>query len=100
MKYKKVDDSSYVISIQPDEEIIEQLISLAEKENIDNASFYGIGALKLLELGYFSLKTKEYTINSIKTISIGGKDGTLIKKRFSGIFSVRKIEVKPKETAE
>lgn len=60
MRYEKVSDDKYLISVAPDEELIEQLNDFLSKEKIMNAYFFGIGAVKSLELGHYKVENKKY----------------------------------------
>ena len=61
MKYKMVDEHIYVISLAPGEEIIDKINTFLEQEKIDNAYFFGIGALKKAELAHFRVDTRNYS---------------------------------------
>ncbi len=65
MNYRKVSDDKYVISIAPGEEIIEQLNAFLAKESIINAYFFGIGAVRSLELGHYKVSNKKYSSRKI-----------------------------------
>lgn len=61
MKYKKGDPGTFVISLAPGEEIIERLNDFLMQENIGNAYFLGIGALKKAELAHYRVDNKKYS---------------------------------------
>lgn len=65
MKYRKF-DNTYIVRIDKNEEILEQLKILCQTENITLGSVTGIGATNDVEIGLFDTTTKKY--NSI-TIS-------------------------------
>lgn len=64
MKYKKIDHQTYVISLAPSDEIIAKLNLFLTQEKIDNAYFFGIGALKSVELAHYRVDTKKYSAKS------------------------------------
>lgn len=60
MEYKRIDDRHYVVRINKDEEVLEQLSLLCSKENINAGEIKGIGASNKVEIGLFNTSTKEY----------------------------------------
>ena len=65
MRYKMIDEHTYVVILAPGEEIVEKLGTFLEQESIDNACFSGIGALKKAELAHYRVDTRKYSsINS------------------------------------
>lgn len=65
MEYRQFGEQ-YVIRIQKDEEIMEQLKLLCEKENITLGTVQGLGAAKEVEIGLFNTETKEYKTTILK----------------------------------
>ena len=61
MKYKKIDQRTYVISLAPGEEIIAALDAFLAQERIDNAYFSGIGAVNKAELAHYRVDDKKYS---------------------------------------
>lgn len=59
MKYKKF-GKDFVLRVETGEDIFEQVMALAEKEDIRLASVSGIGAVDDITLGVFNLETKQY----------------------------------------
>jgi len=59
MNYKKV-SSGFVLRLISGEKPEEKLLEFCEKEGINSAFFYGIGALEKAEIGHFSLTEKKY----------------------------------------
>lgn len=59
MEYRKFADK-YVVRIQKNEEIMEQLKILCEREGIKLGSIEGLGAAREVEIGLFNTQTKEY----------------------------------------
>lgn len=60
MEYKRIDDRHYVVRVDKGEEVLEQLSTLCDKENISAGEIKGIGASDKIEIGLFNTKTKEY----------------------------------------
>ena len=61
MRYKMIDEHTYVVILALDEEVVEKLGTFLEEESIDNACFSGIGALKKAELAHYRVDTKRYS---------------------------------------
>jgi len=61
MKYEKIDEQTYVISLAPDDEIIEKLNEFLAREHIVNAYFSGIGAVKQAELAHYRVDNRKYS---------------------------------------
>ncbi|MCQ2602410.1 MAG: DNA-binding protein [Clostridia bacterium] len=59
MEYQRF-GSKIVARIDKGEEIVDELLHLAVKENIKTASVSGIGAVDRLEVGVFDLENKKY----------------------------------------
>lgn len=59
MKYKRI-NSDYVIKMEKGDDIVKELTSLCEKENIRGAYFTGIGAVTNVKLGWFNPVSKAY----------------------------------------
>lgn len=59
MKYKKI-NSDYVIKMEKGDDIVKELTSLCEKENIRGGYFTGIGAVTNVKLGWFNPVSKTY----------------------------------------
>ena len=83
MEYRKF-DTTFLVRLDPGEEICEQLLALAQKEGIRLAQISGLGAVNALTVGVFDMQTKEYHANSFEgpyeIVSLTGtlttKDGT------------------------
>jgi predicted DNA-binding protein with PD1-like motif len=52
---------TFVIVFDTDDEVSAGLLSFARAQNIDAASFTGIGAFRSVTLGYFDLQKRDYT---------------------------------------
>ena len=82
MDYRRF-DNTLILRIDRDEEIIEQLRIIAEKENIKLASLEALGAVKDFTVGVFDTTEKKYYSNTFQgafeivslTGTISTKDG-------------------------
>ena len=63
MEYRRF-EKTYMVRLDPEEEILTQLMLLAEKDQIVLAEVTGLGALKELEISVFDTKIKEYYNNT------------------------------------
>ena len=63
MEYKRF-DNTYIVRIDKDEEILEQVEILAKTEGIKLASVSALGAIKEFTVGVFKTDTKEYVANN------------------------------------
>ena len=80
MEYRKF-DSTYVIRLDRDEEITEQLKVFAEKEGVKLASVQAIGAVNDFTVGAFNTKEKKYYSNDFQgTYEIVSLLGTITTK--------------------
>ena len=59
MEYKR-QGNTIIVRVDKGEDIIKELLSLSEKENILFASISGLGAVNDIELGIFDTSTKKY----------------------------------------
>lgn len=62
MDYRRF-ENTYIVRLDPGEEIVEQVKLLAQKEQIKLASVQGLGALNELTVGVFDIKKKEFLPN-------------------------------------
>lgn len=60
MDYRKF-GSTFVVRIDRGEEVVTELLSLAEKENIQLASVEGIGAAEKVVAGLYNVEKQQYT---------------------------------------
>lgn len=60
----RVFDSAIIVRMDPDEEVMEQLKIVCEKEKIQLAQVAALGALKEFTVGLFNTQTKEYKANT------------------------------------
>ena len=65
MEYRRFEDT-VIMRLDPDEEILEELIKLAKKEKITLAEVEGLGALKQMNVCVFDTVSKEYYTNSFE----------------------------------
>lgn len=65
MEYRRF-DNTYVLRLDPGEEILEQVEVLARKEGIRLATVQGLGAVNHLTLGVFKPDEKKYYANSFQ----------------------------------
>ena len=66
MDYRKF-GSTYVVRLDPGDEIVEKVLWLAAVENIRLATVSGLGAVDNVTLGIFSPDTKQYKANMFHT---------------------------------
>ena len=59
MEYKRFGDT-IALRLDPGDEIVAQLLAVAQKENVTLASVTGIGAVGEAEVGVFDLAKKQY----------------------------------------
>lgn len=80
MEYKRF-DNTYIVRIDKDEEILEQVEILAKSEGIKLASVSALGAVKEFTIGVFKTDTKEYVANNFngcyEIVSLTGTINTM-----------------------
>lgn len=80
MDYKKFGDT-YVIRLDPGEEIVQSMLTLAARENITLAHLRGLGAVNNVTLKSFRPDTKQYAAHMYHTdleiVSLNGNLTTL-----------------------
>lgn len=80
MEYKRF-DNTYIVRIDKDEEILEQVEILAKTEGIKLASVSALGAIKEFTVGVFKTDTKEYVANNFngcyEIVSLTGTINTM-----------------------
>lgn len=80
MQYRRFEDT-VVLRVDPNEEICEQIMEVAEKEGIRLAELQGLGAVKEFTTGVFDTQAKEYHANEFQgTFEIVSLTGTLTRK--------------------
>lgn len=60
MKYLKTNDATYVITMEPGDEVMAKLDEFLALEGIENMVLSGIGAFSGAELGVYNVANKEY----------------------------------------
>jgi len=63
MEYRKFNDT-YVVRLDPQEEILTSLADLADKENIRLAEISGLGAVNDIQVGVYNTVEKQYHANN------------------------------------
>ena len=80
MDYRKF-GNTYVVRIDKDEEILEQIKTLALKEHITLAQVSALGAVKDFTIGIFKTDTKQYVANNFsgcyEIVSLTGTINTM-----------------------
>lgn len=80
MEYKRF-NNTYIVRIDKDEEILEQVEILAKSEGIKLASVSALGAVKEFTIGVFKTDTKEYVANNFngcyEIVSLTGTINTM-----------------------
>jgi predicted DNA-binding protein with PD1-like motif len=67
MTFKKLTPKQiYIMSIAPNEEIMETLNAFVKEQNINSGYLMGIGAVKSTRVAHYSVTTKKYTERKIK----------------------------------
>lgn len=80
MQYRRFDDT-IILRVDPEEEICEQIMAVAGKEDVKLAELQGLGAVKEFTTGVFDTQTKEYHANQFRgTFEIVSLTGTLTRK--------------------
>lgn len=65
MEYKRF-DSTIIVRLDPGEDIVESLMDLVIKEDIDLGYISGLGAVNEVEIGLFSTEEKKYYSSTYK----------------------------------
>lgn len=80
MEYKRF-NNTYIVRIDKDEEILEQVEILSKSEGIKLASVSALGAVKEFTIGVFKTDTKEYVANNFngcyEIVSLTGTINTM-----------------------
>lgn len=67
MTYKSLTPKqTYILSIAPNEEIIEMLTKFIKEQGIKSGYIVGLGAVKSARVGHYSVPNKKYTEHKIK----------------------------------
>jgi predicted DNA-binding protein with PD1-like motif len=65
MTFAKVNQNTYIIRLEKDEEIIASIQKMAQDEQITNAKIEGLGSIKNPTLAHYRLDTKKYSEKQI-----------------------------------
>lgn len=77
MRYRKV-ENGYFLRLEKDEEVLSSIIEFAAKERIGAGAFFGLGAIKQFELGYYSMETRSYEKKSFEgDMEVGNISGNI-----------------------
>jgi hypothetical protein len=77
MRYRKV-ENGYFLRLEKGEEVLSSLLQFAEKEKLGAAAFFGLGAIKHIELGYYSMETRSYAKKSFEEdMEVGNISGNI-----------------------
>ncbi len=60
MEVKKIGENTYAIRLVIDEEIMSSLTSFTKEQKIPFATLQGIGAIKVIEIGFYELPKKKF----------------------------------------
>src|ERR1700726_2011420 len=62
MKFRQIDESpkTFILVFKTGDELAKGLLEFAEQEKLSAASFYAVGALSSVRLGWFSWESKKY----------------------------------------
>jgi len=65
MKFKKINDLTYLIRLEKGEEIIKTIAEFCQKNDIKAGYLQGIGAIDYLDIAMYNLDKKEYSSKKI-----------------------------------
>lgn len=68
MKYASLSEHSFVLRLDPADDVHETIQNLCSQESITNASVQGIGSLESPTLAHYSIKTKHFTDKHLEGI--------------------------------
>jgi len=90
----------FVLSLAPEEELNETLLTFCKEKNIAGATLDGLGATDKTELAYYNLSTKSYERHHIderlEILSLTGNIGTLKGEKVlhaHGVFGRKDLSV-------
>ena len=67
MNFQKLTpQSTYIVSIAPNEDIVAVLTDFIKEHEIASGYFFGLGAVKSVRLAHYSVSTKKYLEHKIK----------------------------------
>lgn len=98
MQFKK-SDNFYLIRLERNENLIEEISKFCEKEEINAAFFTAIGALSSSTISFYNFQSKEYLDKNIdedlEIVSLTGNISIVENKpfvHFHGVFSNKNFE--------
>lgn len=87
MLYKKIDETRILLRLDPNDEILSALKSLAADENIKLAMIQGLGAVKKVVMGVYDVAKQEYKSNvfegAYEIVSLTGTIDTMKGAHYS-----------------
>ena len=87
MEYKKLDETRWLLRLDPDDEIIASLGKLAAEEGIRLAMVQGLGAVKKVVMGVYNVPKQAYKANTLtgayEMLSLTGTLDTMQGKPYS-----------------
>jgi hypothetical protein len=91
MQYVKTSEG-FILRLERGEELFTELLAFAKKENITAGILHGIGAMSGIEVGYYNLKTKEYSFKKLneplEVVSMTGNAALVDGEPFFHIHAV------------
>ena len=85
-------DRTYIIRLEKNEDILDELTKFCEKENITSATLSGIGAVDTATLAFYNLESKEYEFRKFsedyEVVSLTGNVSLVENKPFLHIHCV------------
>lgn len=85
-------DNTYIIRLEKNESVIDELTKFCEKESINTATFSGIGAVSSATLAFYNLGSKEYEFKTFsqdhEVVSLTGNVSLVENKPFLHIHCV------------
>ena len=67
MKYQAITiKQTYIVSIEPNEDIVDALTAFVQEKKLQSGYLIGIGAVKMIRFGHYSVKDKKYTERKMK----------------------------------
>ena len=80
MDYRKF-GNTYMVRLDPGEEILDRLVWLASKEDIRTATVRGLGEVNIITLGSYSPESRQYKCTTYHTdFEIVSMEGNLTRK--------------------
>lgn len=67
MQFEKFNRNTYVLRLVKGEKLMETLEKFCNKERVDGAFFFGIGAVEHVELAHYNVTTQKYSSKNFNT---------------------------------